>query len=146
MATVPPAAGPPALIPAAPLGLPLWRELYDSAERIFPALMVPYALLLSAAFFRSVDPPETLLMKLERTSLESPVMIALMSDEAPDSISLVKNPRRYIGSLLLNPSVLDGMVYGFTGPNARNLATVNILALAFKMTMAYNVLDDPVTA
>ena len=116
MATVPPAVGPPALIPMVPLGPPSWRELYNSADRIFPALIMPYALLL-ATFFHSVDPPETLLTKLERTSLESPVMMALVSDEAPDSISLVKNPHQYIGSLL-NPSVLDGMVYGFMGPDA----------------------------
>ena len=143
MATVPPAVGPPALVPVALLGPPSWRELYDSTECIFPASIVPYALL-SAAFFHSVDPPKTLLTKLERALLELPVMIALVSDKASDSISLVKNPHQYIGSLL-NPSVLDGMVYGFTGPNAQNLAAVNIPASAFKMTMAYNVLDDPVT-
>ena len=109
MAAAPPAVGPPALV-AVPPGPPSWRELYDSADHIFSAPTIPYALLL-AAFFRSVDPPETLLMKLERTSLELPVMIALVSDEALDSISLVlKNPCRYIGSLL-NPSVLDGLVY-----------------------------------
>ena len=142
MATAPLAVGPPALV-AAPSGPPSWRELYDSTDRVFPAPIVPYALL-SAAFFRSVDPPKTLLTKLERTSLESPVMIALVSDEAPDSISLVKNPRRYIGSLL-NPSVLDGLLYGFAGPNAQSLAVVYVLASAFETTAAYNVLDDPAT-
>ena len=91
MAAVPPAAGPPALILAAPPGPPLWHELYDSADCIFPAPIVPYALL-SAAFFRSMDPPDTLLTNLKRTSLESPVMITLVSDKALDSISLVKNP------------------------------------------------------
>ena len=121
MAAAPLAVGPPALV-AVPPGPPSWHELYDSADHIFSAPIVPYALL-SAAFFRSVDPPETLLTKLKRTSLESPVMIALVSNEAPDSILLVKNPRRYIGSLL-NPSVLDGLVYGFTRPDARNLAAV----------------------
>ena len=143
MATLPPAVGPPALMPAVPLGPPSWHKLYDAANRIFPALIVPYALL-SATFFHSVDPPETLLAKLERTSLDSPVMMALVLDKALDSISLVKNPRRYISSLL-NPSVLDGMVYGFMGPDARNLAAVNILASALKTTVAYNVLGDPVT-
>ena len=142
MAAAPPAVGPPALV-AVPLGPPLWHELYDTADRIFPALIVPYALLL-AAFFCLVDPPETLLMKLERTSLESPVMIALVSNEAPDSISWVKNPRQYISSLL-NPSVLDGLVYGFTGPDAWNLAAVHVPASAFETTAAYNVLDDPAT-
>ena len=116
MATVPPAVvGPPALIPVVLPGPPLWRKLYNSTNHIFPAPIIPYTLLL-ATFFHSVDPTKTLLTKLERTLLESPVMIALVSDEAPDSISLVKNPRRYISSLL-HPSVMDGMVYGFTGPN-----------------------------
>ena len=62
-------------------------------------------------------------------------MMALVLDEALDSILLVKNPRWYIGSLL-NPSVLDSMVYGFMGPNTRNLAAVNIPASALKTTMA----------
>ena len=82
------------------------------------------------------------------TSLESPVMIALVSDEPPDSISLVKIPCWYISSLL-NPSILDpildGMVYGFTGPNAQNLAAVHVPASAFEMTMAYNMLDNAAT-
>ena len=142
MATAPPAVGPPALA-VVPLGPPLWRELYDSTDRVFPALIVPYTLL-SAAFFRSVDPPKTLLTKLERTSLESPVMIALVSNEAPDSILLVKKPCRYISSWL-NPYVLDGLVYSFTGPDAWSLAAVHVLASAFETTAAYNVLDDPAT-
>ena len=115
MAAAPPAVGPPTLV-AAPPGPPSWRKLYNSADRVFSAPIIPYTLLLTT-FFHSVDPPETLLMKLKRTSLESPVMIALVSDEAPDSISLVKNTRWYIGSLL-NPSVLDGLVYSFTRPDA----------------------------
>ena len=142
MAAAPLAVGPPALaaVPSGPLS---WRELYDSADHVFPAPIVPYALL-SAAFSCSMDPPDTLLTKLERTSLESPVMVALVSDEALDSISLVKNPRRY-GSSLLNPSVLDGLMYGFTRPDARNLAAVHVPASAFETTAAYNVLDDPAT-
>ena len=142
MAAAPPAVGPPALV-AAPSGPPSWRQLYDSADHVFPAPIIPYTLLL-AAFFRSVDPPDTLLTKLERTSLESPVMVALVSDEAPDSISLVKNPRCYVGSFL-NPSVLDGLVYSFTGPDAQNLSAVHVPALAFETTAAYNMLDDPAT-
>ena len=118
-------------------------DVYDSADRVFPAPIIPYALL-SAAFFCSVDPPETLLTKLERTSLESLVMVALVSDEAPDAISLVKNPHRYVGSLL-NPSVLDGLVYGFTRPDAQNLVAVHVPASAFETTATYNVLDDLAT-
>ena len=136
MAAVPFAASPPALIPAAPPGPPSWHKLYDSADHIFPALIMLYALL-SATFYHSVDPPDTLLTKLERTLLESPMMIALVSDEAPDSISLVKNPHRFVSSLL-NPSVLDGMVYRFTGPDARSLAAAHIPVSAFEMTAAYS--------
>ena len=86
MATAPPAVGPPALM-VAPLGPPSWRELYDTTDWVFTAPVIPYTFL-SAAFFRSVDPPETLLMKLERTSLESPVMVMLVLDEAPDSMHM----------------------------------------------------------
>ena len=91
MADMPPAAGPPAGAPVPPPGPPSWRELYESADRVFPAPVVPYAVL-SAAIFNSGDPPDTLLTRLERTSMESPVMVALISDEAPDWISLLKNP------------------------------------------------------
>ena len=56
----------------------------------------------------------------------------------------MKNPRQYIGSLL-NPLVLDGLVYGFTGPNAQNLVAVHIPVSAFETTATYNVLDDPAT-
>ena len=130
MATVTPAVGSPALILVL-LGLPSWHELYDSANPVFPAPIVPYAVL-SATFFCSRDPPDTLFTKLKRTSVESPMMVALVSDEAPDWMSLVKNPHQFVGSLL-NPSVLDGMVYGFTGPDARNLAAVHVLASAFEI-------------
>ena len=126
------AAGPPALV-VVPSGTPSWRELYDAADRVFPL----------AAFFHSGDPPETLLTKLARTSLESPVMVALILDEALDSILLLKNPRRYIGSLL-NPPVLDGLVYGFAGPDVPKLTAVHILMLAFETAATYNVIDDPV--
>ena len=93
MAAAPPAAGlPPAIVPTPPLGPPSWKELYQSADRVFSAPVVPYTVL-SAAIFNSGDPPDVLLTRLERTSLESPVMVGLISDEAPDWISLVKNPR-----------------------------------------------------
>ena len=65
-----------------------------------------------------------------------------MVDESPDWISLVKNPHQFVGSLL-NPSILDRLVYRFIGPNAHNLAAVHIPTSAFEMTAVYNVLDDP---
>ena len=82
------------------------------------------------------------LTRLKRTSLESFMIVALISDEALDMISLVKKPRQYVGSFL-NPSTLDRLVYGFTGPDAQNLEAVHILTAAFEMTMVYNVLDHP---
>ena len=92
-----------------------------------------------------MDPPNTLLTKLERTSPESPVMLALVLDEAPNWISLVKNPHWFIGSLL-NPLLLYGsMVYGFSGPDTQNLAAVHVPVSAFETTTAYNMLDEPVT-
>ena len=143
MATMPPAAGPPTIGPVPPLGLPSWHELYRSADHVFSAPVIPYVVLL-AALFNSMDPPDTLLTRLKRTSLESPVTVALIADEAPDWISLVKNPHQFVGSLL-NPLILDGLVYRFTGPDAHSLAAVHILTSAFEMTAAYNVLDDPAT-
>ena len=57
-----------------------------------------------------MDPPDTLLTRLKKTLLELPVIVALIADEALDWISLVKNPRRFMGSLQ-NPSILDGLVW-----------------------------------
>jgi hypothetical protein len=75
--------------------------------------------MLSAAFFASVDPPEALQNKLECLALASPVMVALSSEEDLDRISLLKNLRCFVGSLL-NPSGLDSLLYGFTGCNDGN--------------------------
>ena len=45
---------------------------------------------------------------------------------------------------LLNPLVLDGLLYGFAGLDIHRLVAVHILAAAFKTSPAYsNVLDDP---
>ena len=95
----------------------------------------------STALFNTVDPPEVLLNKLERTSLESPVMVALVLDEDPDWITLLKNPRWFVGSLL-HPAPLDGLMYGFSGPDACRLAAVHVPASAFEISAAYNILDD----
>ena len=132
MAAMPPAAGPPAAVPVPPPGLPSWCKLYGSTNHAFAALDMPYAIL-SATLFNSMDPLDTLLTRLERTLLESSVIVALILDEALDVISLLKNPCQYVGSLL-NPSTLDRLVYGFTGPNAHNLAVVHIPTAAFETT------------
>jgi hypothetical protein len=109
-------------------------------ERVFSAPAVPYAVI-SAALFASADPPDVLLTKLERTALESPVVLALVSDEDPSLVTLLKNPRRFVGSLI-RPTPLDGLVFGFSGPDARRLAAVHVPASAFETSAAYNVLDD----
>ena len=100
MATMPPAAGPPAIAPVLPPGPPSWCELYESADYVFSALVMPYAILLAALFNSSMDPLDTLLTKLKRTSLESPVIVRLILDEALDWISLLKNPCQFVRSLL----------------------------------------------
>ena len=102
------------MVLALPLGLPSWCELYESTNPVFSTPVMPYIILL-AAIFNSIDPPNTLLTRLERTALESPVIMAMISDEGPDWISLVKNPRWFVGSIL-NPLALDGLVYGLWGP------------------------------
>ena len=95
-----------------------------------------------AAIFNLVpDPPETLLNKLEWTALESPVVVALVLDEDSDWITLLKNPRCFVGSLM-HPTPLDSLMYGFLGPDARRLAAVHILASVFEVSTAFNVLDD----
>ena len=101
---------------------------------------VPYGVL-SAALFHSADPPELLLNMLERMALESPVVVALISDEDPDWITLLKNPRHFVGSLM-HPTPLDGLIYGFSGPDAHTLAAVHIPTSAFEVSAAYNILDD----
>ena len=94
MAAAPPGAVPPVAAPPVPLpGPPTWEELFAAPERVFSAPAVPYAVI-SAALFASVDPPDVLLTKLERTALESPVVLAFVSDEDPSLVTLLnKNPR-----------------------------------------------------
>ena len=141
MAAAPPGVVPPVAMPPVPVtGPPTWEELFTTPERVFSAPAVPYAVI-SAALFASADPPDVLLTKLERTALESPVVLALVSDEDPSLVTLLKNPRRFVGSLI-RPTPLDGLVFGFSGPDARRLAAVHVPASAFETSAAYNVLDD----
>jgi hypothetical protein len=99
---------------------------------------------LSAALFASADAPDILLGRVEALAQRSPVIIALVSDEEPERMTLLKNPRRFSGSLA-NPSPLDGLIYGFAGSDSRTLAAVHLPVTAFEISAAYNVLDDPVT-
>ena len=143
MAAVPPVGGgptyPPAQVP--PAGPPSWQELFASADRMFVEPTVDYGTL-SVALFASADAPEVLLGRVESLAQRSPVIVALISDEEPERITLLKNPRRFAGSLA-NPSPLDGVVYGFSGSDSRTLAAVLLPATAFETSAAYNVLDDP---
>jgi hypothetical protein len=103
---------------------------------------VPYAII-SAALFTSADPPDVLLTKLEHTALESPVVLALMSDKDPSLVTLLKNPHQFIGSLI-HPTPLDGLIFGFLGLDTQRLAAVHIPPAAFETSATYNVLDDAV--
>ena len=69
------------------------------------------------------------------------MMVDLVSDEDPDWITLLKSPRHFVGSLV-HPTSLDGLIYGFSGPDARSLADVHIPTSAFEISAAYNILDD----
>ena len=69
------------------------------------------------------------------------MMVALVSDEDLDWITVLKTPRHFVGSLM-HPTPLDRLIYGFLGPDACTLAAVHIPASAFEVSAAYNVLDD----
>ena len=71
-------------------------------------------------------------------------MVALVSDKDPNWITLLKNPRCFVGSLL-QPTALDGLLYSFSGPDAQRLAAVHIPASAFETSAAFNILDDAAT-
>ena len=96
----------------------------------------------SANIFNLADPPEMLLNKLEWTALESPVMVALVLEEDPDWITLLKNPRRCLVGSLMHPTALDGLMYGFSGPDTQRLAAVHLPASTSKISATFNVLDD----
>ena len=144
MAAIPPAAtGPLAAAPQVALPGPLaWEEHFATVDQAFTSPAVPFSVL-SATIFNSADPLEMLLSKLEQTALESPIVVALVSDENPDWITLLKNPRCLVGSLL-HPTALDGLMYSFLGPDTQRLAAVHIPTSAFEISAAFNVLDDAV--
>ena len=145
MATTAPTAG--TALPVLPTGVlatpPTWAELFTSPQQVFPDPRVDFAIL-STSLNTSTDGPETLLMRMEALARRSPVILALISDEEPNQITLLKNPRRYVGSLA-NLSPVDNLMYGFTGTDMRNLAAVHLLTSAFENSVQYNVLDDPAT-
>ena len=142
MAAAPPAtSGPPAITPPiVPPGPPTWEELFTTPDWAFALPAVPYGMFL-AAIFNSVDPPETLLNKLEQTALESPVVVALVLDEDPNWSTLLQNPWHFVGSLM-HPTPLNSLIYGFSGLDTQRLAAVHILATAFEISTAFNILDD----
>ena len=140
-AALPATAEPPAIMPPLmQLGPPMWEELFAALDQVFALPNIPYRMI-SAALVSSLDPPEVLLHKLEQMALESPAMVALVLDKDPDWITLLKNPRRFVGSLV-HPTLLDGLIYGFSGPDTCMLAAVHIPSSTFEISAAYNVLDD----
>jgi hypothetical protein len=143
MAAAPLGAIPLVVAPPVPLsGPPTCEELFGAPERVFSApSTVPYAVI-SAALFALGDPPDILLTKLERgTALESPVVLALVSDEDPDLVTLLQKTRQFVSSLI-RPMPLDGLMFGFSGPDAQRLAAVHVPPSAFETSTAFNVLDD----
>ena len=145
MATTAPTTG--IALPVLPMGvlavLPTWAELFASPQQVFPDPRVDFAIL-STSLNTSTDGPDTLLMRMEALARRSPVILALISDEEPNQITLLKNPHRYIGSLV-NLSPVDNLMYGFMGTDMRNLAAVHLPSSAFENSAQYNVLDDPAT-
>ena len=99
-------------------------------------------MILSASLFTFTDGPEFLLLRVEALACHSPVILVLISDEEPNQITLLKNPRQYASSLA-NASPVDNLMYGFMGMDTRNLAAVHLPSSAFKISTQYNVLDDP---
>ena len=69
----------------------------------------------------------------------------MVSDEEPDRITLLKNPRHFTGSLAMPSSPINGLIYGFAGLDAHNLTTVHVPPAAFESSGPYNVLNDAVT-
>ena len=121
--------------------LPTWAELFTSPQQVFPDPRVNYAIL-SASINASADGPDALLMRVEALACCSPVMLALISNEEPNQITLLKNPCRYTASLV-NLSPVNNLIYGFTGTDMHSLAAMHLPSLAFENSAQYNVLDDP---
>ena len=69
------------------------------------------------------------------------MVVTLVSDEDPDWITLLKNPRCFVDGLL-HPTALDGLMYSFSGPDTQRLAAVHIPASTFEISATLNVLDD----
>ena len=124
-------------------GAPTWHELFANAEHLFTEPMVEFGVL-AASLFTSADSPNALLAKVEALACLSPVVIAMISDEEPDRITLLKNPRCFNGSIL-TPCPINGLLYGFAGSDTCNLAAVYIPPAAFKSSGLYNVLNDAAT-
>ena len=142
MSTTVPTAGAISLVP--PMGaltiLPTWAKLFASLQWVFTDPRVDFAILL-ASLFTSTDDPESLLTRVEALACHSPVMLALISNEEPNHITLLKSPHLYADSLA-NPSPVDNLLYGFTRTDAQNLAAVHLPPSAFEISAQYNVLDD----
>ena len=72
------------------------------------------------------------------------MVVAMISDEEPDWITLLKNPHHFAGSLS-TPCPIDGLIYGFAGLDTCNLTAVHIPPAAFKNSGPYNILNDAAT-
>ena len=91
MATTAPTMG--IVPPVPPMGAlavsPTCAELFASPQHVFTDLTVNF-MILSASLFTSTDGPESLLLRVEALAHRSPVILALISDEEPNQITLLK--------------------------------------------------------
>ena len=82
-------------LPVSPTGvlaaLPTWAELFASLQQVFPDPRINFAVL-STLLNASTDGQDTLLAKVEALARRSPVILALIFDEEPNQITLLKNP------------------------------------------------------
>ena len=137
--TVPAAGATPPVPPMGALAIsPTWAELLTSLQCMFTDPRVNFAILSAS----STDGPDSLLMRrVEALACHPPVILALVSNEEPNQITLLNNPCQYTGSLA-NPSPVDNHMYSFTGMDAQNLAAVHLPPSAFKTSDLYNVLNN----
>ena len=105
-------------------GVPTWCELFANTEHLFTKPVVEFGVL-AASLFTSTDSPDALLAKVEALACLLPVVITMISDEETDHITLLKNPHHFNGSIS-TPCPINGLLYGFAGSDACNLAAVYI--------------------
>ena len=95
----------PATVAIITVGALTWSQLFAHTKQIIAKPVVEFGVLV-ASLFMSAEAPEVLLAKLEAQAWLLPVMIAMVSDEEPDQITILKNPRCFARSLT-TPSPIE---------------------------------------